>query len=100
VGDQVSSLRVEPEVLVGLAGRFHDIASQFESLIVDGFDLGGTGDPQLSHAIEEFLERSRGGVVELLGQFGEVHQVLMATAQGYGGVESHLEAEITQNLEL
>ncbi len=94
------SLRVEPEALLGLASRFHDLASQFESMDTGGFELGGTGDPGLSSAIEGFVERSRAGVAELLGQFGEVRQVLMATAQGYRGVESRLETEITQNLEL
>ena len=92
------SLRVEPEALVSLASRFQDLASQFESLVADGLDLSGTGDPGLSNAIEGFLERSRGGVAELEGQFGEVHRVLTATAQGYGGVESHLESEIAEDL--
>ena len=96
----MSSLRVEPEILLGLANGFRNLASEFESIGTDGFDLGGTGDPDLSNAIERFVERSRAGVTELLGQFGEVHQVLVATAQGYGTVESHLETEIIQNLGL
>ena len=96
----MSSLRVEPEIVLGLTNGFRDMASEFEPLGTDGFDLGGTGDPAPGKPIEGFVERSRAGVTELLGQFGEVHQVLVATAQGYGTVESHLETEITQNLEL
>lgn len=91
-------LRVEPEVVAGLASQFRDLGSQFEELGSFDFDLSSTGDASLTGAIEQFLEQSRGGVGELLSQFGEVQQVLTATAQGYSNVDAHVETGMAENV--
>lgn len=92
------SFRVNPEMLHGLAGRFGELASDFELLGAAGFDLVETGDASLTNAIERFVEQSRGGLGELLQQFGQLQHVLTAAALGYDRVETHVDAEVTQNL--
>ncbi len=95
----MSTFRVDPELLQGLAGRFGNLVSEFEALGAAGLDLGDTGDPDLVNAIERFVDRSRSGLGELMQQFDQVRQLLMATATGYDHVETHVESGIAEDLE-
>ena len=93
-----SSLRVEPLLIQQLATNFSDLASAFDALNVAGVDLGDTGDPRLTDAIEQFIDQVHGGTKELASQFGQLQDVLAATAKGYEGAESHVVSEIQANL--
>jgi hypothetical protein len=95
----VATFRVDPEVLQGLAGRFGNLVSEFETLGAAGLDLGDTGDPDLVNAIERFVDRSRSGLGELTQQFDQVRRLLVATAMGYDRVDTHVESGIAQDLE-
>jgi hypothetical protein len=94
----MSSIRVEPEVVHGLAGRFGSLASDLESVAADGLAIGDTGDGGLTSAIEEFLEQSQSDIGELVRQFGEVQAVLEATTLGYVDVDSHVATEAVEVL--
>lgn len=93
------TFRVDPALLRGLAGRFGELAVDLESLTATGLELGDAGDPNLVSAIEQFVEKSRGGVGELLRQCDLVRQVLTATSLGYDNTETHVATGIVQNLE-
>jgi len=93
-----SSLRVEPILIQQFATNFSKLASAFGALNVAGVELGDTGDPRLTDAIEQFIHQVRGGTEELSSQFGQLQHVLAATAKGYDGAESHVVSEIQANL--
>lgn len=95
----MTTFRVDPELLQGLAGRFGNLVSEFETLGATGLDLGDTGDPDLVNAIERFVDRSRSGLGELTQQFDQVRQLMVATAMGYDHVDSHVESGIAQDLQ-
>ena len=93
-----SSLRVEPSLVQEFASAFGELMAGFEGLGTNQIDLGETGDPRLTQAIEHFIGQVQGGVAELSSQFGQLQKVLAASAQGYDGAESHVVSEIMANL--
>jgi hypothetical protein len=94
----VNSFQVEPSLLRQLAGRFGGLMLDFASLGVAGFDLGATGDANLTRVIEELIDWSHGEVAEFSSQFGQLQSVLVASAAGYEAVDTRLGSEIEASL--
>lgn len=94
----MNSFRVEPTAIRGLAGRFGQLVTDFESLGVAGLEFGNTGDANLTQSIEHFVECSRHALGELTNQFGQLQTVLIATANGYENVDARVASEVDNNL--
>jgi hypothetical protein len=92
------NFRVEPSVLHSLAGQLRAVVTDFDDLGAIGLDLGGTGDPALARALENFVEWSREQLGEIKGQLGQLQEVIEKTAEGYEAVDTHVVSEIQQDL--
>ena len=86
----MKSFGAEPEVVYALAARFGDLVADFDAVVLPEAALGDTGDPQVTLAIEHFVQWSRNAITEVSRQCGEVQRVLLATGSGYERAETHI----------
>jgi hypothetical protein len=96
----MSTFEVEPAILTSWAEIFKELADGFNVPGVSSVELGQTGDPRLAQAVEDLLQWSAREVGELVRQCGQVHDVLVASALGYGTVDQGVAKGIASALPL